>query len=669
VPDVDPGGVKRPRTARRKGQVEPAQVDTTDAIEIAMKAVATGAVSGSAAQIVLERHAGLLEIQCRREREELSNVRVQWITRWLILIAVAAFILTILALIWNASRTESLVVEPFRVPAALDQAGLSGEVMATQVMDQIALMQSRTLSTRPADSYSVDWGGDINVSIPSTGTTIGDLRRLLRSWFGKETRISGEAVRLGSGWTVTARTSGRNAVSATGAELGPLVAQVAEGVFRQTQPYRYAVYLIGAGRREEAIAVARELALNGPEAERAWGRVAYANALGGAGIGERERLPALRQAAEALPDFPMPIGNHATALATLGRWEEALPLYRQVEAMIGDGAAISEEFRGQYLASKGTDSAQLTGAEIDAAPALEAASRVGTSSYASDYLVRAISSRYRLHDIRAGDSNVGRYGELTGYNRQTGQVATLGTENLDEAERFQLMFQLTGQFLRTRGIGDREAMARDLPSQVRILSALLATIDEGIRRDVARTIWPLIAPELARIGGVAEAEALLAPLEGDCYPCLVARGEVAAAKGDRSAARRWFAEAARRGPSFPFAHEAYGRMLAEAGDLAGASAAFAEASRIQPRWADPLKQRADLLAGAGDHDQAVRLYARAARYAPRWGDLHLAWGQALWRSGRHDEARTQFAAAGTMVLSRAHRSMLDRIRAQIDRRG
>jgi len=221
------------------------------------------------------------------------------------------------------------------------------------------------------------------------------------------------------------------------------------------------------------------------------------------------------------------------------------------------------------------------------------------------------------------------------------------------------------QVTRARGIGDREAIARDLPTQARTTAALLASFDEAIRRDLARMIWPDLAVELARIGQAAEAEALLAPLELDCYPCLVARGEVAAAKGDRAMARRWFSEAARQGPSFPFAHEALGRMLAEAGDRAGAEAAFAEASRIQPRWADPLKHRADLLSSGGNHGEAARLYARAARFAPRWGALHIAHGQALWQAGRHDEARAKFAAAATMVLSSADRTRLHRIRARV----
>lgn len=657
--DADGDVLKPKRPApRRKAAPLP---DTPDPVEIAMKAVAAGAVPGSAAQAVLEKHACLIDIQCRREREELANVRVQRITRWLVLAAVAALIAGLSALVWNASRSESLVVEPFRVPPALGNAGLGGEVMATRAMDQIALMQSRTLSTRPADSYSTDWGEDINLSIPNTGATVGDLRRLLRSWFGREIRISGEVVRLGEGWSVTARVTGQNAVTAAGPELDPLVTQVAEGVFRQTQPYRHAIYLLGRGRRDEALAAAKALSLSGPAEERPWGLVAYANALGGPGIGERERLPALRRAAEAVPDFPMPLGNYAEALEQLGRWEEALPLLRRVAATVGDGSAISEEFRGPLLKEKESSADALTGAHADAAAAQEAASGAGTPTYAANYLRDAVVNRYFAHDAQAGDRNLERLQELLGYSRDSNQVAALGVANLDEAQRMQLLFSTGIPLLRAAGIGDREALQRELPSRTALMRSLIGSFEPAGARDLARSLWPFVATELARIGHVAEAEALLAPLEADCYPCLVARGEVAAAKSDRAAARRWFAEAVRQGPSFPFAHTALGRVLAGAGDRAGAEAAFARAERVEPRYADAWKHHADLFARAGDSREAARLYARAARHAPRWGALHIEWGRALWRAGEREAARAKFRAAAGMDLSAADRARLRRI--------
>ena len=661
--DVDaelskPRRVRKPR--RKAAQAEPG-FDTPDPVEIAMKAVAAGAVPGSAAQRVLEKHAGLIDIQCKREREEYAVLRVQLLTRWLILTAVAAVLLGAAALIWNASRSVSLVVEPFRVPPALGNAGLGGEVMATRVMDRIALMQSRTLSTRPAESYSTDWGEDINVSIPNTGTTVGDLRRLLRSWFGKETRISGEVVRLADGWTVTARVTGRNAVSASGPELDPLITQVAEGVFQQTQPYRYIIYLRGNGRRPEALVAARELALNGPEEERPWGHVAYANSLDGPGYGERERLPALRRAAEALPDFPMPISNYASALYNVGRWEEALGAHRRAAQLVGDGSAISDEFRGQYLLSKAAFPDSITGAWLSAANAFEAASRVGSPAYAAGYVGDASFLRYLLHDTRAGDRNVRRFLELSGHNMGPNQVLALGVENLGEGQRFQLLFQATARFAHLQGLGDREGLARELREQLETIRSLIASFDPASARDLARRVWPNVAPELARLGRAAEAEALLAPFEPDCYPCLVARGEVAAAKGDQAAARRWFGEAARQGPSLPFAHAALGRMLLGTGDHAGAAAAFAEAHRIEPRWADPLKHWADLLSLQRNWPEAARRYGQAAERAPRWGALHLAWARALWALGRHDEAREKLRSAAGMDLSARDRALLQRM--------
>lgn len=654
------------RRPRRKAPPSPATaddsaLDTPDPIEIAMKAVAVGAVPGSAARMVLEKHAGLIDIQCRREQEELGVLRVQRITRWLILLAVAALLLATVAIIWNASRSVSLVVEPFRVPPALGNAGLGGEVMATRVMDQIALMQSRTLSTRPAESYSTDWGDDINVAIPNTGTTVGDLRRLLRSWFGRETRISGEVLRLGESWTVTARVSGHNAVSATGPDLEPLVTQVAEGVFRQTQPYRHVIYLVGGGRRDEALAAARTLALSGPEAERPWGQVAYANAFDGSTVGERERLPAVRRAAEALPDFPMPVGNYSQTLQRLGRWEEALVSARRAARLVGDGSAISDEFRGQYLHSQPAYVAGLTGNHLAAATGLDAASMVGNATYAAGLASDAAFQRYLVHDVSGGDRSMVRYRELTGQSRGTNQVAALGLENLDEAQRYELLAQIAVQIARSQAIGDRAALARDLPVHVQRLRTVIAGFPAAPAQDLARILWPQIAPDLARIGRAAEAEALLAPLEGDCYPCLVARGEVAAARLDRAAARRWFAEAARQGPSLPFVAEALGRMLMSAGDLDGAFAAFAEANRIEPRWAEPLMHLGDLSARRNAWREAERYYREAADRAPRWGALQLAWARALWHLDRHDQARATLRAAAAMDLSGADRARLRRM--------
>ena len=155
--DADEPLVRRRRPRKPKDELP----ETPDAVDIAMHALATGGGNGAIARAVLEKHARLIDIQCRREREELENVRVQRIMRWLMLLAIAGLIAAIVAGIYAAVRTEALVVEPFEVPPALSQAGLGGQVMATRVMDRIADMQEQTLSTRPASTYSTNWGDDI----------------------------------------------------------------------------------------------------------------------------------------------------------------------------------------------------------------------------------------------------------------------------------------------------------------------------------------------------------------------------------------------------------------------------------------------------------------------------------------------------------------------------
>ncbi len=100
-----------------------------------MKAIAAGGDPSGAARAVLEKHGCLIDIQCRREREELANVRVQRITRWLILSAVAALLGGAAWAMVSASRSNSLVLEPLSVPPALAARGLTGKVLSARLLD------------------------------------------------------------------------------------------------------------------------------------------------------------------------------------------------------------------------------------------------------------------------------------------------------------------------------------------------------------------------------------------------------------------------------------------------------------------------------------------------------------------------------------------------------
>ena len=479
--EADDAKIRRKR-ARKSSDELP---ETPDPVDIAMHALATGADQHGVARAVLEKHARLIDIQCKREREELENVRVQRITRWLILSAVAALLLGIAGGIYTAVGSEALVVEPFRVPAGLSQAGLGGEVMATRVMDRIATMQEKTLSARPASTYSTNWGDDIKIAVPDTGATLGDLRHLLRGWFGNETRISGEVVQEDGGWTVTARVSGHPAIVAKGPALEPLVTKAAEGIFSQTQAYRYIIYLDYAGRPAEAMAAARELAMNGPEKERPWGLVALANSMGAPDYGDVESLDAHRDAALAVPDFPMPVANYANVLRNLGRWEDALPVARRGASLVGNGERISEEFRGQYVAAADANADELLGAYAASAPKFEAAAAQGTPVYGSQYESAASSDRYLQHDIRAGDADLRQYGKMLGYsNNGNKPLAAFLPSDSGALWAAVLAF---ARVERAQALGDRAALADAVRQNVPGLIHFVSLLPPKVARDEART--------------------------------------------------------------------------------------------------------------------------------------------------------------------------------------
>ena len=95
---------------------------------------------------------------------------------------------------WQASQADGVLLEPFTVPPALAADGVSGQVVAAQVLDELSRLRSETVETGRARDYANDWGRDISVAIPATGVSLGDLQAALRLWLGHETRITGEGV-------------------------------------------------------------------------------------------------------------------------------------------------------------------------------------------------------------------------------------------------------------------------------------------------------------------------------------------------------------------------------------------------------------------------------------------------------------------------------------------
>jgi tetratricopeptide (TPR) repeat protein len=588
----------------------------------------------------LDRQSKLTELQTEHlhEQRELMLSRLR-LGRWkdrvtLALQAMTAVVgLAVAAAVgvmaWQAHEDHGLSIAPFSVPPDLAARGLTGQVVAARVLDRLAQLQADTVSARPASSYANDWGDEIKVEIPETGVSIGELNRWLREWLGSETRVTGEVVHTSAGLEVTARAGGSAGLTAQGAEadLDGLIAQAAEAVYAQTQPYRYAVYLASHSRQAEATKWFGRLAQSGPPADRPWAYAGWASIL----QAEGHHYDAIRmaQAAMALnPRLEPAYETFGVSSDVVGWWRTGIYMPRKELGLVRSGTALG------LLRDQIAERMRF----LDAVDAF----------YQSDYLTSA-------RGLRAVDA-FDLEGRLAGY-----------TPRHLRARALALMHEVTAagpleagpldtnsyQAIATGGatLGNWSDVARRLEQ---------GRSDPGLAGDAQMTVvQPLLAEAYAHLGRLQEAKALVASTPPDCYRCLIARAEIAGIARDWATADRWWAELGRQNPDRPPAPAGWAAALLARGDLNGAIAKAEVGHKLSPDFADPLQVWGEALLRKGDYAGAAARFAEADARAPRWGRNHVLWGEALMLSGHYREARAQYQAASGMDLSQPDRAALE----------
>jgi hypothetical protein len=151
----------------------------------------------------------------------------------------------------------------------------AGVLDALQKLQDATRSQAKGLDTRGA------WSSDVKIDVPETGISIGEVNRLLHQRFGNDLHIDGDLVQTESGGlALTVRGDGVPAKTFQGgaADLDKLTTEAAEYVYGRSQPFRFAIYLVGSGRYDDALAFLPGAYARAPEAERA----EYANTWGNA---------------------------------------------------------------------------------------------------------------------------------------------------------------------------------------------------------------------------------------------------------------------------------------------------------------------------------------------------------------------------------------------------
>jgi tetratricopeptide (TPR) repeat protein len=635
------------------------------------------------AAAVLEKQSRVLDLQLESLAEEsalrLRHLRVRYVGDWLRLalqvLGIGAGLAAaglIIAAVWQAHEAHGLVIEPLQTPASLNAQGINGTVAASMVLDKMNAMVAATDygSDRAASSIANDWGDNIKVEVPQTGLSIGDMQRLLRLWLGHETRISGEVFSPGSGLVVQLRAGGAAPVSVRGdaIDVEGLVAQAAEKLFAQTQPYRYGVLLQVQGRDEEADQVFSAIAIGaGSSRERAWGYQGWTLTLAGEGA-DNDAL-AKAEAGRVLDPAVVSAGAISADLA-LGRLQDALDRARSIDRRMRSGAAVdlSPSGRVYYSYVPREEAAMLTGAfsEVLQTNGKQAAENINRGILAPQglYAIANSDAEARMHDVAAArralsidassaeglaaltNAMKGRHGPTIGQDEVLSDGACLLLNGFN-----------AGLFAPALdadvALDDWPAAAADLASADALLHSF------GTSEDVRHTfIQPWMAFADEQLGQRADADALIGATPLDCDLCLRIRGRIAADRGDWEEAEGWFAQAVRQAPDVPFAYLDWGAARLSRGDVAGAVAEFSLAHQKGPRFADPLEGWGEALMKRGDFAGAVAKFEEANEDAPRWGRNHMMWGEALARLGRRNEAKAQWRAAAGMDLSTADRKTI-----------
>ena len=623
--------------------------------------VALNAASREKADAFLDEQTALAKLQADELKDELLwrhwSLRVRHASDLLKLafelslaLIFTAIVVAIGVTVWSAAHDDGLVIEAFGVPPDLAQRGLTGQIVAGQLQDELARM-SAAPTVRPTDTYRNNWADDIKVEIPDTGVSIGEFNRYLRAWLGHETRISGAIYRTPDGVAVTVRAGDTLGETYMGAEkdLPALMQRAAESVFAATQPYRYCDYLETQKRYKEEYPILHRLVADGPPVERPWAvaKLGYlAMYIGGDLASARKYLV---DSLALDPNLATALGNLESAEVYAGHDQEALAVYQRQLNSIGHGQVrgLSEAAARMWTVVTPTSIAELKG---DYRSAIVGWHETAGQSDLYGSKLSAVAAE--AADNASNHDNAAARRALS--QAEPNDDGALLVSLLDFG-----MYELPNYAMDAERQDWRAALA-DAEAADRSLTHPDDSVLHVARFGQKTWVWPWLAFAKAKLGDLAGAHALIDRTPGDCYLCVRTRGKIDAVQKNWGGAAYWYADAVKQAPSIPFAYSEWGEVLRARGDLDGAIAKFAVAHEKGPHFADPLELWGEALIAKNRSDLALAKFAEADKYAPNWGRLHLKWGEALLWSGNKDGARAQFAAAARLDLSAAERAIVKR---------
>ncbi len=619
------GGVLGGEDERSETEV-PQTVAGAEAFAAAVAARLSGNDPGVArnTEIFLEKQAQLLDTQRQHLEDEhalrlehlahqrhlLRGQRLGQAIRITFQIGIAVVVLiigaSIAVMLHDAFSSHSVVIDSFEAPAALAPRGVTGTVVASDLLNELTRLQSASRSLGLAQqkrSLSNGWSNDVKVDVPETGVSLGEISRLLKARFGHDLHVGGNLIVSESGGLALTVSGGsilpRTFAGAAG-DLDALVVEAAQYVYSQFQPALWARYLNVSDRCPEAITFIKSAYAGTSGQDRASLLNDWASCIVRSDSSADARQTALEMYREAIksdPDFVPAYVNEATLLAGSGQEESAWRVMQGIGVpntvkRVRAPAALTDDF----------------GAVLDALYR-DAESTGGMGSFGSGSTAPAIALlQVQLHEPVAAELTL--------------QTIAASEDPLEAGRMHFIRAELAEELgNETQAAMEVEAYDATMPDPTKRTSeAALFSLQDGVDNDSCQ-----IALIEETAGHAEKADAILAdPAAAHFVDCQRFRGDILDHRGDWTRAQQAYAAAVALAPDFPAGYYSWGVALARHGDLAGAIAKLQAAHQRGPHWADPLKAWGDVLVKQGHPKDALSKYDEALKYAPDWAALKQA---------------------------------------------
>ncbi len=558
----------------------------------------------------LQKQARLLDVQTQHLQDEhalrlahlahqshlLRGQRLGQVIRLSLQIVIALVVIVIglgiAVMLHDAFTSHSVVIDTFDAPPALAARGLSGTVLAGEVLTDLQGLQSirTTVLAHLRRTLSNGWSNKIKVDVPETGISLSEISRLLEARFGHDLHIGGTLVATDSGG-LALTVYGDNILPKTftggAGALDSLTNDAAEYLFGQFQPVLWAYYLQQHDRCPEAINLAKSIYTSGSANERAGTLAAWGLCLQRSPGSLAESVRLLQTATQLQPDLWNAYIIMSQELITLGDEEGA---WRALQGMRHAAASLPSGDQPGYYLFPWDD---LLEDHLAALRLIIEDSRAhGVSLESASYIIPM--EQVRLHDTAAA------------------QLSLLAADA--RSPTADMVFDVVQGLLAVEA-GDAEQAAVEL----QMAAAKQLSVGDPPRHEMKC----LLAPAAAAAGHADVAGAVI-QRGAHLVDCQSARGDILDYHGDWAGAQQAYAQAVALAPDLPQGYYSWGNALARHGDVAGAIAKLKAANQRGPHWADPLKAWGDALVRQRHVEQALEKYDEAIKYAPNWAALKQA---------------------------------------------